>query len=73
MELKFDLLAIVQQLEDTPAENGFDPKYGARPLQRKIEAIVVVPIAKFLVEYPALRTRKLGIDLGSEGLELDES
>jgi ATP-dependent Clp protease ATP-binding subunit ClpA len=33
------------------AETGFDPTYGARPLQRAIEQRVVGPVAKFLVAH----------------------
>lgn len=32
------------------AAKGFDPRFGARPLQRTIENFVVAPLAKFLLE-----------------------
>ena len=35
------------------AAKGFDPRYGARPLQRTIETLVVAPLAKFLLNEPA--------------------
>jgi ATP-dependent Clp protease ATP-binding subunit ClpC len=40
-------------LIDHLATEGFDPRYGARPLQRAIESLVVTPLARYLVEHPA--------------------
>jgi ATP-dependent Clp protease ATP-binding subunit ClpC len=34
------------------AETGFDPLFGARPLQRAIERQVATPLARFLLEQP---------------------
>ncbi len=39
--------ALVEQL----ASVGFDPRYGARPLQRAVEREVVAPLARWLLEY----------------------
>jgi ATP-dependent Clp protease ATP-binding subunit ClpC len=36
-------------------ESGFDPVYGARPLQRRLEELVTTPVARWLVEHPAAR------------------
>ena len=32
------------------AQHGYDPKFGARPLQRTLETMVVSPLARFIVE-----------------------
>jgi ATP-dependent Clp protease ATP-binding subunit ClpA len=32
------------------AQAGFDPKYGARPLQRAVEQLVATPLAKWLLD-----------------------
>jgi ATP-dependent Clp protease ATP-binding subunit ClpC len=37
------------------AREGFDARYGARPLQRTIETMVVTPLARFLVERAGVR------------------
>jgi ATP-dependent Clp protease ATP-binding subunit ClpC len=42
------------RLVDHLAAVGFDARYGARPLQRTIEREVVAPLAKWLLERPAL-------------------
>ena len=41
--------ALVERL----VAGGFDPRYGARPLQRTLESSVVTPLAKFLLEFPS--------------------
>ncbi len=38
------------RLLDHLAQDGFDAKLGARPLQRTIETVVVAPLARWLVE-----------------------
>lgn len=49
------------------AELGYDARLGARPLKRTIEEKVTVPLARFLVEHPQLRSST--IVLGLEGDE----
>jgi ATP-dependent Clp protease ATP-binding subunit ClpC len=44
------------------AREGFDPRYGARPLQRIIEQMVVAPLARFLLERPAGKGRIIQAD-----------
>ena len=56
--------ALVEEL----ARTGFDPKYGARPLQRKIEEVVVVPLSKFLVEREVV---KVTVEVGFVGGRAD--
>src|SRR5262245_40955045 len=47
---------------------GFDQRYGARPLQRTIEAMVVAPLAKHLLANPDLKNTTLQISPGKDGL-----
>jgi ATP-dependent Clp protease ATP-binding subunit ClpC len=51
--------AVVEHL----ARTGFDPRYGARPLQRTLETEVVAPLARFLIATPPPRPRAVMIDL----------
>ncbi|MBO0799014.1 MAG: ATP-dependent Clp protease ATP-binding subunit, partial [Blastocatellia bacterium] len=44
---------------------GFDQRYGARPLQRAIERIVVAPLARYLLEHPGLKVALLSLTLRS--------
>jgi len=47
---------------------GFDQRYGARPLQRTIETMVVAPLAKHLLANPDLKNTTLQISAGENGL-----
>jgi len=47
---------------------GFDQRYGARPLQRTIETMVVAPLAKHLLANPDLKNTTLRISTGEDGL-----
>jgi ATP-dependent Clp protease ATP-binding subunit ClpC len=46
---------------------GFDPRYGARPLQRTLETQVVAPLSRFLTERCELRSKTVELSLGSAG------
>jgi ATP-dependent Clp protease ATP-binding subunit ClpC len=53
-------------LVDHLAREGFDARYGARPLQRAIEMLVVTPLSKFLVDHP-IRDATITIDSDAAG------
>jgi ATP-dependent Clp protease ATP-binding subunit ClpC len=48
-------------------EAGYDARYGARPLQRAIETLVVTPLAKFLVGRGKLKDVTVTVQRGSGG------
>jgi ATP-dependent Clp protease ATP-binding subunit ClpC len=53
------------RLLDHVTSTGFDPRYGARPLQRAIESTLVTPLARYLVDHPEARgTLHLDIENG---------
>lgn len=43
-----------QAIIDWVAQTGFDAKYGARPLLRRIEESVSIPLSKWLLAHPTL-------------------
>lgn len=49
---------------------GYDARYGARPLKRTIEEQVVVPLARYLVDYPELVDCEIHIELRDGVIEL---
>ncbi|HEY7116529.1 MAG TPA: AAA family ATPase [Tepidisphaeraceae bacterium] len=51
---------------DLLAATGFDPRYGARPLQRALETLIVTPLAKYLVSHPKTAGR-LRLDVDAAG------
>lgn len=52
------------------ASAGFDPRWGARLLQRTIEQLVVAPLARFLLENPKLEGMSLLMDLEGGHVEI---
>jgi ATP-dependent Clp protease ATP-binding subunit ClpC len=50
------------------AREGYDHRYGARPLQRVIESRVAVPLARWRVENPKARNRTLHLQMSESGL-----
>lgn len=51
-----------EKLVDHLTRTGFDPRYGARPLQRAIEQTVVNPIANWLLAHPYTQHCTLKVD-----------
>lgn len=50
------------------AQTGFDPRYGARPLQRAIERTLVAPLARFLLEHPQEKGGTIRADFTETGV-----
>jgi ATP-dependent Clp protease ATP-binding subunit ClpC len=46
---------------------GYEPRYGARPLQRTIEKLVVIPLARYLIENPEVRGELIKVDVDISG------
>jgi len=61
-------LAPTERLVEFLAKEGFDARYGARPLQRTIERLVVAPLAKWLLARPELRGATVTLDVTADGL-----
>jgi ATP-dependent Clp protease ATP-binding subunit ClpC len=56
-----------EELVERLVKSGFDQRYGARPLQRTIETLVVSPLAKYLLANPELRNSVLRISFEKNG------
>ncbi len=48
------------------AREGYDVRYGARPLQRTLESTVVAPLARYLLQHPKLRSKTLFLDWSTQ-------
>jgi ATP-dependent Clp protease ATP-binding subunit ClpC len=60
-------LSWTERLVHRMVEVGIDPRYGARPLQRTLEAKVVGPLARFLLERPGIQDQGVCMDINNEG------
>jgi ATP-dependent Clp protease ATP-binding subunit ClpC len=64
------LLEVDDGVLDLLLDRGFDPHYGARPLKRALEELVVLPLARTLLEAPAVRFQLLRIARRGDRLQL---
>ncbi len=64
------LLEVDDGVIDLLLERGFDPKYGARPLKRAIEEIIVLPLARTLLAVDPGRFQLLRIARRGDGVAL---
>jgi len=55
------LLEVDDGVLDLLVDRGFDPKYGARPLKRAIEELLVMPLARAVLAAPEARFQLLRI------------
>ena len=55
-------------LFDFIASNGFNEKYGARPLQRLIDQRIIAPLAHWLIAHPEVNNAQLVLDYEEEFL-----
>lgn len=55
------------------AKKGFDPRFGARPLQRTIETLLTAPLAEFLLRHSDLENCEIAANLKSETVEFKKT
>jgi ATP-dependent Clp protease ATP-binding subunit ClpA len=59
-------LQFTQPLVEHLMQVGFDPRFGARPLQRTLEMVIVAKLARFLMDHPGLRDVAIQADIGPQ-------
>ncbi len=55
------------------AKRGFDPQFGARPLKRVIQRLILDPLAKLMVEEKANPGDKIKVDVVNKEIKLEVS
>ena len=55
-----------ERLAQHMVHTGIDERYGARPLQRTLEAELVGPLARFLLGHPGIRDQQVWADLNDK-------
>jgi ATP-dependent Clp protease ATP-binding subunit ClpA len=61
-------VCVDEQVLQRCQEEGFDPAYGARPMQRAVRRLVGVPLARHLAEHPGCRGL-IRVAIGPRGAE----
>ena len=64
------LLEVDEGVLDLLLDRGFDPKYGARPLKRAIEELIVLPLARAVLSSPDARFQLLRIARKGASMQL---
>jgi ATP-dependent Clp protease ATP-binding subunit ClpC len=64
------LLEVDEGVIDLLLDRGFDPKYGARPLKRAMEELLVLPLARAVLGAPAQRYQLLRVGRKGDGVAL---
>ncbi|MCP5810072.1 hypothetical protein NL321_28410, partial [Klebsiella pneumoniae] len=64
------LLEVDDGVIDLLLDKGTDPKYGARPLKRAIEELLVIPLARALLGAASRRFQLLRVARSGDSVEL---
>ncbi|WP_299458362.1 AAA family ATPase [uncultured Microscilla sp.] len=63
-------LQFTKNLIEHIGEEGFDPKYGARPLQREIERLIIAPLGHLFIQNPTFANRTITVDYDGKEVSL---
>ncbi len=64
-------LSWAPEVVDLLVEQGFDARYGARPLQRTLERLVVAPLSRWLVRHPDPEQLRLRLRRSEDRVVID--
>ncbi len=67
------LLSVTNDVYDYLAKEGYDPKFGARPLKRIIQSKILTPVASMMVGEGMLRGGAVHVSLKKDQLSFDIS
>ncbi|MCA9354139.1 MAG: AAA family ATPase [Candidatus Kaiserbacteria bacterium] len=65
------VLTVTQEVKDYLAKEGYDPKYGARPLRRVIQNKILTPVANMMVGEGMLQGGTVKVSLKKGELDFD--
>lgn len=66
-------LTWTKEIVEFLAKKGFDPRFGARPLQRTIETFLTAPLAEFLLQNPSFKNCEISVNLKDETFEFKKA
>lgn len=66
-------LTWTKEIVEFLAKKGFDPRFGARPLQRTIETFLTAPLAEFLLQNPSFENCEISVNLKDETFEFKKA
>ncbi len=66
-------LEVAQQARELLAKKGFDPTYGARPLQRVIQREILNPLAKYVIEGSVKAGETVKVTASKDSIEVHKN
>ena len=60
-------LNILPEVLDYLAKEGYNPQYGARPLNRLIQSKILTPIASFMVSQGVMEGGRISVGMNEKG------
>ncbi|MCF7815561.1 MAG: Flp pilus assembly complex ATPase component TadA [Candidatus Pacebacteria bacterium] len=64
-------LSVTTDVLDYIAKEGYDPRFGARPLKRVIQSKILTPVASMMVDEGMLRGGNVSVSMKKEALHFD--
>jgi ATP-dependent Clp protease ATP-binding subunit ClpA len=64
-------LSVSDAVLDYLAKEGYDPKFGARPLKRVIQSKILTPVANMMIQEGMLRGGTVRVDMKKDELSFD--
>ena len=61
MTTKNIMVTVSDKAVDFIAEQGYEPEFGARPLKRAIQQLLIVPTSRFLLMHPDTKNIKVDV------------
>lgn len=55
-------IKVTKKAKDVIAEQGYDPQYGARPLKRVVQRLILDPVAKYLIAGQIQESEEIVVD-----------
>ena len=64
-------LSISEEVMDYIAKEGYDPKFGARPLKRVIQSKILTPVASMMINEGMLQGGTVSVTMKKDELSFD--
>ena len=64
-------LSLTKEVSDYLAKEGYDPKFGARPLRRVIQSKILTPLANMMVGEGMMQGGTVNVSMKKEELSFD--
>ena len=64
-------VTITDKALDIIAQEGYEPEFGARPLKRAIQQLIIVPVSRHILMHP--NTKKIAINAKNDQIVIEDN